>query len=376
MANTNYKRGDDLDFVFLSRDHVVAPSDKLIYVVGSGGGTGNLGLGDPNDQITTYTQLGTRSWSSLAVGRSNHMGAVAADGSLWMWGYNVSGQLGTGNRFDSSIPSRVGTLTNWSKVAIGNQRTLALKTDGTLWAWGMAGYQLGVTNTTTNYSSPIQVGSLNTWSKLACGSNHTLAIQTDGTLWGWGLNTYGENGSSNYSAAASPVQIGQLTDWTEVACGSGHSLAIRSNGTLWAWGYNVNGQLGVGDTTNYNSPVQVGSGITDWTKVVAGQYFSYALRSNGLGYAWGANSVGQLGLGNTLNYSTPVMTGGYWSSVATGNEHMVGIKSNGTLWAWGYGTYAGLTSLASSPVQVGTDNTWIAASGAMYMTAALKYPTV
>ena len=36
---------------------------------------------------------------------------------------------------------------------------------------------------------------------------------------------------------------------------------------LWAWGYNNNGQLGLGNTTDYSSPKQVGS-LTNWSTAV------------------------------------------------------------------------------------------------------------
>lgn len=45
-----------------------------------------------------------------------------------------------------------------------------------------------------------------------------------------------------------------------------------------AWGSNSNGQLGTGDTIQRNSTVQI-SGLSDITQVSAGGYFSVALSS-------------------------------------------------------------------------------------------------
>ncbi len=51
------------------------------------------------------------------------------------------------------------------------------------------------------------------------------------------------------SGAASPHQSAIST--------SLHTLAIQKDGSLWAWGDNSYGVLGLGDSTNRNSPVQV-----------------------------------------------------------------------------------------------------------------------
>ena len=75
-----------------------------------------------------------------------HTVALKADGTLWAWGSNWYGQLGTTGRYNRSDSpgSRIGTDNDWTAVAAGNCHTLALKSDGSLWAWGSNGYgQLG-----------------------------------------------------------------------------------------------------------------------------------------------------------------------------------------------------------------------------------------
>ena len=39
--------------------------------------------------------------------------------------------------------------------------------------------------------------------------------------------------------------------------------------TLWGWGTNTNGQLGLGDTINRSSPTQILSGTSSWIMVTA-----------------------------------------------------------------------------------------------------------
>ena len=241
-----------------------------------------------------------------------------------------------------------------------------------LWAWGWNYYGGLGTGDIVHRSSPVQVGSLTTWSLVACGHYHTIATKTDGTLWAWGYNSIGALGQGNTTNYSSPVQVGTLTTWStwsKIACGYEHTLATKTDGTLWAWGYDAYGQLGQGNTTNYSSPVQVGS-LTTWSQIAGGQNHTIATKTDGTLWAWGYNAQGQLGKGNTTNYSSPVQVGSLttWSLVACGAYHTIATKTNGTLWAWGGNQYGQLGQgdsyiNYSSPVQVGTLTTWSKIAG-------------
>jgi alpha-tubulin suppressor-like RCC1 family protein len=58
---------------------------------------------------------------------------------------------------------------------------------------------------------------------------------------------------------------------------------------------NSSGQLGTGNTSSATTPVQI-AGITNAVSVVAGQYHSTAILSDGSVVAWGSNSYGQMGV--------------------------------------------------------------------------------
>ena len=96
-------------------------------------------------------------------------------------------------------------------------------------------------------------------------------------------------------------------------------------------------------------------------------------------YSWGGNGYGQLGLGNTTNYSSPKQVGALtsWSSLSNGIEHAVSLKTDGTLWTWGRNVYGSLgfgnTTNYSSPKQVGALTTWLTIDGGSFTTLALLY---
>jgi alpha-tubulin suppressor-like RCC1 family protein len=117
---------------------------------------GQLGIGTFAG-ANTPQQVGINTnWQAVAAG-GRHTAALQADGSLWIWGWNESGQLGNGmdGPFDSkNTPQRIGTQTTWLAVTAGREHTVALRTDGSLWAWGDNSWgQLG-TGTFDNANTP------------------------------------------------------------------------------------------------------------------------------------------------------------------------------------------------------------------------------
>ena len=99
---------------------------------------------------------------------------------------------------------------------------------------------------------------------------------------------------------------------------------------LYGWGSNANGQLGLGNTTNYSSPVQLGSD-TGWTDAAGGYTHWLGIRSGNL-YACGQNSslgAGKLGTGNTTDRSSPVQVGSLstWAKVTAMQQSSVALIS-------------------------------------------------
>ena len=325
-------------------------------------GWGRNGFGELGDNTTTgrltpvTTFAGGTNWKQVAIGSGND-GATAAiktDGTLWIWGTNGYGQLGTNDTTQRNTPvTTFAGGTNWKQVTIGRVVTAAIKTDGTLWVWGRnTNGQLG-NNTTTHSSTPITTfaGGTN-WKQVDVSESHTTAIKTDGTLWSWGLGTSGQLGrNSDNSSRLTPVTtFAGGTNWADTAtgapeelytlfCGFYHTAAIKTDGTLWTWGYNALGQLGDNTTTAARStPVTTFAGGTNWKQVSFGFNHTTAIKTDGTLWTWGGNGAGQLGDNTTTDRSTPVTTfagGTNWSQVACVGISVAAIKTDGTLWTWG-----------------------------------------
>jgi len=316
----------------------------------------NSGTPNPNPTPTaTGTALVTR---SLAMGASFGL-AVKGDGTLWAWGDNAYGQLGLAiTTARVTRPVQVGTATDWVMVAAGEYHTLALRADGSLYAWGWNIYgQLGSpTNSGTNAPTPTPQLVAGTYTQIAAGVYHSLGLRADGSLYAWGSNQYGQLGTATNSGTsnANPTPTPVAGTYTRVAAGGQHSLALRADGTLYAWGDNSYGQLGPAATAG-PTPTQVGG---TYTQVAGGFYHTLGLRADGSLYAWGRNEYGQLGSAtNNGTYTatpTPQLVAGTYTQVVAGFAHSLALRADGSLYAWGRNGNGelgiGTTNAATTPV--------------------------
>ena len=124
-------------------------------------------------------------------------------------------------------------------------------------------------------------------------------------------------------------------EYTLAAAGNYHSFAIKTDGSLWAWGSNGMGQYGNGNYTDSRVPVHIMDGVVS---VAAGCFHSLAIKSDGSLWAWGYNNYGQLGDGTTTNSTIPIKVLDDVVSVTAGMYYSLAIKSDGSLWAWGSNT--------------------------------------
>lgn len=277
-------------------------------------------------------------WKSISLG-SVHCLAIKTDGTLWSWGNNTSGELGTGNNLSIMTPHRVGNDSDWKIISAGSSISYGIKQDGTLWAWGYNGNGLLGIGGISNTNVPVQIGSSNNWNYIDCKLNHMLAIKIDGTLWGCGTNTYGQLGNGSTSNVSIPTQIGSFNDWEIVSVGDQHSLGFRANGSLYAWGRNNFGQIGDGTNTNRNTPKLIISSI-NLISIAAGKANSNIIFSDGSRKAFGHNVFCAFGNGGSQpNSNVPILVndGIVWSKIkSSGNLNLVvGIDENSYGKVWG-----------------------------------------
>ena len=116
----------------------------------------------------------------VAVGAGDEVSrALKSDGTVWAWGTNHTGQLGNGTNVGSHMPVPVQGVSEAAAIStfgIEGSHTLALRSDGTVWAWGYnASGQLG-SGASENCSLPILVSRVHGVIAVAAGGEHSLAM--------------------------------------------------------------------------------------------------------------------------------------------------------------------------------------------------------
>ncbi|XP_037101637.1 RCC1 and BTB domain-containing protein 1-like [Syngnathus acus] len=235
---------------------------------------------------------------------------------VFVFGLNCSSCLGTGDGLSTIVPKQLRCLEGKKVVSLsyGSGPHILLATeDGKLFACGHNGfYQLGVG--TARYELSKVLVTVDVQNKkvkeVACGAHHSMVLTQDGEVFAWGFNNFGQARSGSLAVQPFPVKVGgslQGKTVIGITCGQSSSMALLDNGEIHGWGNNSNGQLGVGNNRHELMPCRLSALQESCIKqVVSGYDHSLAVTDKGLLYSWGANTFGQLGIGDKNNCFSPV----------------------------------------------------------------------
>lgn len=267
---------------------------------------GQLGMNDTNPRLVpTNVPLNGMNVTQIAVGGS-HTCALIANGDLYCWGRNSSGQLGTGNTTDLHMyDNLLGPITNgpWLHVSAGSAHTCAVRTGNQIYCWGSDFREALGNGASGNSLTPQLVVGPNenmNMTHVACGRHFTCGWGAAGAIC-WGDNGAGQLGDDSTINRNSATVL-DLPNVDFIGPGHYHTGGIAA-GQLYMWGENANNQLG--DGTILDAHVPEPSSLTNATDVACSEHHSCAVTTdNGL-FCWGANDYGALGDGTTQQRATP-----------------------------------------------------------------------
>jgi len=203
----------------------------------------------------------------------------------------------------------------------------ALTNDNRLFGWGQNLGYLG-NNTIISYSSPVLIAnnvrsfSIFDAEEVGSGANSYAYIDLDNNAYMWGQNSVGELGNGDLTFRSSPTLISGNLKFLKIVSNSGATLGLTTNNDLYGWGNNNTFALGGGysNTVKFSSPVLISSGLKFRDFFISINMAVYAITREGVMYAWGQNSFGELGVGSTGNISTPTLVAGTWTPNFIGNS--------------------------------------------------------
>jgi alpha-tubulin suppressor-like RCC1 family protein len=310
-----------------------------------------LGLGDdrPIDHHRLYPVAGLQGVVAAAAGSASY--AVLTDGRVFAWGATGSGELGITPRAEfeeraqprmrTNTPTPVAVTLDAVNVSSTSDHVLALARDGSVWAWGRGDSgQLGigplpvVTFKTRSarvepyVPYPVRVPDLEGVLSMGAGAKHSLALLKDGTVRAWGDNKWGQVGDGTTTNRDRPVLVPGVRNAVAVSAGAYFSLAVLSDGSVVEWG-STPGNVKPRTTT---APVP---GVRGIRSAVAGGEHVVAITHNGEVMTWGQDAHYQTGRGR--EGPAPGLVKGVKDvkSVAASGGTTIVVLSSGRMLTWG-----------------------------------------
>ncbi|XP_038855947.1 probable E3 ubiquitin-protein ligase HERC3 isoform X2 [Salvelinus namaycush] len=200
---------------------------------------------------------------------------------------------------------------------------------------------------------------------LSCGDSHAVLLSEEGrvlcldkanilrpldNLYGqvftWGQNTSGQLGLGwGESSAMSPKPLKSLSGipLVQITAGGDHSFALSLSGAVFAWGKNTAGQLGLGDTTNRHAPAPVDClNLKKTVLISCGGEHTAVLTKGGVVFTFGSGRYGQLGHNSLRDELQPRVVGQLWGSkvtqIACGRHHTLAfVGPSNKIYSFGHG---------------------------------------
>src|SRR3990167_6063137 len=223
-----------------------------------------------------------------AASRNYYSVFLDEHGSVWTCGYNVYGQLGLGHSNNVATPSMIENIPKMSSISAGHYHTLLLDENGEVWTCGYNEYgQLGrPTEMQQRSVNVVKMPSPVKFKAVSAGNYHSMFLDVEGRVWGCGTN-------HNASMALSHTNVSSVKMWQEkakikfIAAGNYRTLLIDEEGDVW--------YAGKRDET---MPHKIKIEGTSWD-VASCESHHLVVDTGGQVWVWGANSEGQLGLGQS-----------------------------------------------------------------------------
>ena len=305
LSPKKIKIPEDIISICCGIDHDVALTyiPNKIYVWGKND-HGQLGLGDKKNRTTPHEILLSITIKSIYCGGHYTIVLTNISNQMYVWGENKTGQLGLKHNMDVYFPTKFIFCLPIVSVSCGGYHTGILTKNSYhlneiyMWGWNVQG-QLGLGDT-HDRNVPCKLDLHKQIISLNCGICHTIILISNNEIYVWGMNLCGELGLGHTEDVNLPQKLIINEMIASIHCGNYFTIALTKSGNYYSWGWFDPIEKGfISDVPEYfiqKDPI---------ISVNCGYDHVVVVSKSGKIYAWGNNRFGQLGLGHTENKILP-----------------------------------------------------------------------
>ena len=358
---------------------------------------GDLGLGTYTNKVLPKKVKGVHDIIDISGGKSHYI-VLNRAGEVFVTGSNLYGQLGIGN-------NEIGKINEFQKVEIkdkigtidaGDISNIATTVDGYVYTWGGNTYSTLGTEDKENKNVPTKLKDVKNIRQASIGKTHTILRDGNNNVYVTGTNSNGQLGLGTTENKTTFEQNTLINNVIRVSSGDTYTVFLKEDGSVWACGDYNHGNKEKKSRTRSEEPVLVGSDTSslDTMEIVLVKSeiqsilanakfkfnliyieqndksdFEYTSYNNDIakideegnvlgireGTTWakvkdkktGKESVAIIRVvDNNTEYSTHVAP-----NTVSGKNYALGLREDGTIWTWGYDA----SGLADSNVPVSTN---------------------
>jgi alpha-tubulin suppressor-like RCC1 family protein len=149
------------------------------------------------------------------------------------------------------------------------------------------------------------------FTQVSAGAGFTCGVTTTNQAYCWGSDRNGQLGNGpGFISSTVPVPVAGGRRFRTVRAGYDHTCGVTPFDVGFCWGKNRFGELGINSTEPSSQvPVRVVGGL-QWNRIVAGGHYSCGVTTDQRAYCWGYNGNGRLGDGSFTSQRRPVPVAG------------------------------------------------------------------
>jgi uncharacterized protein YjdB len=295
------------------------------------GWSGELGTGKLGVALTPTKVVGGHTFKALSL-FYNYSCGLDTTGAAYCWGLNAT-QGNTCTNISpgtcSATPVALAGGLVFTALSAGGWHTCGLTSGGAAYCWTLP----------QDWSkSPAAVPGGFSFTSISSGEAHTCALVATGAAYCWGLNYYGELGTGDtVTSLVNPRAVAGGLAFATLSVGDSHTCGLTSNGAMYCWGTPNSGSTSLTPTQWFNGLTLVSlssgpfgtcgldaagtmyctnggtavPGAPAFQRLSIGYSYTCGVTVNQVGYCWGRNDSGQLGVGTATNYeANPIKVAG------------------------------------------------------------------